>query len=229
MTSKRRSLVVPSWLWGALLAVPGLTWSACDDDDDDEEDVTTDAGADAAVRDGAVFDATRDSQGGDAMALDDAEVAAVAAAINTGEINAAMVALARAQSTQVRNYAQLMINEHTAAQMRLATVLQTAAITPTPSALSQQVQIGGATVVDQLQITPAASFDTVYLQSQIGAHQFSRNLLMNTLIPAARNPSLKATLEMFFVEVSGHLMAAQQLVDERRPDGGVGDAGADAN
>jgi predicted outer membrane protein len=225
--------------WLCCLSLCGALASGCSDDDDDDGKADSgarlDAGADASTgangSDGGIdasIDAAVDGGGSpgtiavDAatVVLSPAQVVGVAAALNTGEIEAGTLAQGKAVSTAAKDYASMMVTMHTAAQQRQAAL----GVAPAPSPEQMTVTTMAATALQNLQTLPAGpSFDTAYLESQVLMHTNARNLIDNLLLPNAANaPALRDELTRTRGEVVAHLTQAMALLG----DGGV--SGADA-
>lgn len=191
-------------------------------------DTGTDAGVDVAVDGGAAVEVTGDPQ-----------VAAVVAAADTGEINAATYALTRAADSRVRDFAQMMVTDHTALMTAAMTVLTAQGITPQSSPLSAQVTADNAAALQALQTAPAAVFDRTYVNGQVSAHQQVLATMDLVLLPAVTNAAFRAALTSARARVAMHLDMARQLqlvltsvasdggvvADGGTVDGGPGDAG----
>jgi putative membrane protein len=81
-------------------------------------------------------------------------------------IDAAQLAIARAQSPAVRAYAQQMVADYGAALKDLGQTAQQLSLTMPPT-------IGGsyATRLTALQVAPAESFDSMYMEAQAKVHK----------------------------------------------------------
>jgi putative membrane protein len=161
-------------------------------------------------------------------AASDGQIASVMLEANTGEVSAAAIALAKASSSAVISFATMMVTDHTAANARLALVLQQQNITAADSALRQMLAMQAAQTVSTLLATSPSAFDQAYVASQITMHTMVLQLLDNQLIPNAQNAALKAELQMERTAVMNHLTAAQQL-QTSLADGGATDAGGNAD
>ncbi len=148
------------------------------------------------------------------VVLNDGQIAAVMVGANSGEVQAAQVALSRSGSdnTAVRTFATMMVTDHNAANARLQSLLQSANITAQDSSQRQALATQAAQTVNTLWATPDATFNAVYAQSQVTIHQMVMQLLQNQLIPAVQNAALKSELQTELTAVMGHLTQAQQLV-----------------
>jgi putative membrane protein len=199
-----------------LMAAVSFGVAGCDDDDhhrkdageDARTDTGTDAGMDGAVPKDAAVDAAPDAV---AEVLNDNQIAAVAMAANTGEIEEGQFAEPRATNTAVRDFAMRMVTEHTASNMQLATVVQQQDLMPAPSATSQQLMTESANTIAMLQGLSGTAFDQAYIASQVTGHQQVLTLIDTTLIPQAQNAELRAFLETMRATVAAHLAAAEQI------------------
>jgi putative membrane protein len=176
--------------------------------------------------DGGIADGSMTGDGGgDAgtMPLSEPISAGIMLEANHGEVAAGELAVTRAQSAAVRSFAQQMITDHNAANMRLLMLTQSLGITPADSAQRRMLAMMAQTVMNQLWMVTGAAFDTAYVQSQVQAHQQVLMLLDTSLIPGAQNAQMKAELMATRMTVAMHLAVAMSLAS---PDGGAGTDGA---
>lgn len=82
------------------------------------------------------------------------------------EIQAADIALERSQNAQVRELAEMIKRDHTAASERLMPAAEAAGQTP-PTELDERRQ----GMLDNLRAASADEFDMVYLNQQVAAHE----------------------------------------------------------
>lgn len=87
-------------------------------------------------------------------------------AANQYEISAAQLALQMSTNPDVRSFAQMMVDQHTAAIGQVGGALQSINMNPPPVQLTPDLQAR----LDGLRNT-GANFDAAYLQDQIAAHQ----------------------------------------------------------
>lgn len=168
-------------LGALLLGVALLSAGGCDDDDNEEVTAPD--------------------------AMSDANVVAVAMAANSGEITTSQPAAQRATSASVRAYAQMMIDDHTAANQQL----QSLGIAPAPNALSQQLTQTAAQATAVLSQLSGAALDSFYVNMQVQLHQVALTELRTTLLPEAERAQLRTLLQQMETTVAAHLEAAQQL------------------
>jgi len=201
------------------LALAGTPVSGCSDDEDTsgiDRRSPSDGGIGAARADGGV-DGGLDATGSDAAALlTEAQVVGVAAAINTGEIEAGTLAQTKATDAATRDFASMMVTMHTAAQARQSAL----GITPASSSQQSTVMSMSASALQALQTVPAGpSFDAAYLQSQIAMHTSALEIIDEVLRPSATTAALRSELTRTRGEVISHLSQARTLAGSR--DGGA--------
>jgi len=154
--------------------------------------------------------------------LDEGQLLAVLASVDTGEIKQAQVALAKAASSQVRNFASDMIEQHTRAKQSGAAFATQNGLAQRSSPASQKLERDGGEVLDSLQRTDIREFDQVYVQTQLNQHAAVLDMLDTQLIPSAPTARIKQHLTAARTMVQQHLTHAQQLrdsvsADQQRP------------
>ena len=102
------------------------------------------------------------------------------------EIRSSEVALQKSQSDAVRGFAQMMINDHTAASEGLKTAAEQDGVSVPAEMLEKH-----ATQLQTLQDAPAESFDTSYTQAQVAAHEEAL-ALMQSYAETGEGAALKA-------------------------------------
>lgn len=147
-----------------------------------------------------------------ATVMADANVAAVAHAANMDEIQTSQVALQRSQNAQVRQFAQMMITEHTAVDQQMMQMLQARSMAPQPNAAAQAAMEATRATVANLTQRSGMDFDRAYMMHQVQAHRWTLTSLDQTLIPSTRDPEMKAFLTTRVRPgVAMHLEAAQRI------------------
>jgi putative membrane protein len=203
----------------ALAVAPVMT--ACSGDDDDNHDVvvTSDSGAsrDASThadgstsnRDGAVSDgAQRDAA---QAALAEPQSAHVLLTINQGEIQLAMLATSRAARPEVRNFANLMITDHTAATDMINAWLRSSSTTAMDNDVSMGLMADASATQAQLATLMGASFDSQYIRSQVTMHRQALDLIDARILPGAQDDAFRALVNMIRQTVEQHLRQAMAL------------------
>ena len=126
----------------------------------------------------------------------------VAASSDLFEIQSSQLALSRSQSPRIRQFAQMMVNDHNNMTRQLMAAAQASGVPPmTPRLLPPH-----AAMLRRLQT--ARNFDNAYARQQVMAHQMALRLHQNY---AARGdaPALRSVAGAAVPIVSQHLQMAQ--------------------
>ncbi|MDB4975208.1 MAG: hypothetical protein JWN48_3549 [Myxococcaceae bacterium] len=228
ISNRRRSAIFPVLLTSGLLAI------GCGDDDKGSVG-RSDAGVTLDATVVAVVDATVGLTGGDAGSLDglhevlsDSQIAGVLAALNQGEIDQGNYALTKARDQATKDYAQMMVTMHTAAQAAQASLLQTLGLTAAESALSRLLTTEASAELQQLKSTKDSDFDETYVLGQARQHRAALNVIIDSLLPQADAPALKTELQSVRATVTAHLDQANALLGVRADAGVAEIIGLDA-
>ena len=133
-----------------------------------------------------------------------------AAASDAFEIASSELALQKAQSAEIKQFAQMMIDGHRASTDKLKSALagMDGAPAPDPTLTAEQ-----ELAMEQLRAASGAAFDQAYAAAQVDGHQKALALL-ETQASADGNPLSGFAKEMVPV-VSEHLEMAKQLNPQR--------------
>ncbi|WP_029416856.1 DUF4142 domain-containing protein [Brevundimonas bacteroides] len=126
------------------------------------------------------------------------------------EIMAADIALERTQSAEVRELAQMIKTDHTAASERFKPIAAAEAGDVTlPTELDERRQ----GLIDNLRSAPAEGFDQVYLAQQVAAHQEAVTLHRG-FSDNADAPRLAEHARTVLPRIEAHLQMAEQMAGE---------------
>jgi putative membrane protein len=129
-----------------------------------------------------------------------------AAASDMYEVEAARIAQEKGQSEPVKQFAQMMITDHTTSSENLmAAAGQVSGITVAPRLTAMQQQM-----LSELQNTGGEAFDRTYKQQQVDAHQQTLNALQNYAQSGTEEP-LKSFAASTAPVVEMHLGMANEL------------------
>lgn len=132
---------------------------------------------------------------------------AMAASSDQFEIQSGQLALQMSQNAAVRNFANLLIADHTRTSQIMMTSAQSAGLTPPPPALLPPQQA----MLDQLRAAGSGtSFDVAFQQAQISAHQQALQLHQN-YAASGDNPALRNVASQTMPVIQMHLNQAQAL------------------
>lgn len=123
------------------------------------------------------------------------------------EIQSSQLALAASQNMAVRNFANLLIADHTRMGAAMAAAAQSAGITPPPPAMLPEQQAA----LDQLRAAGTGpNFDMAFRQAQIAAHQQALGLMQN-YAASGDVPALRTAAQQAIPAIQMHLQQAQIL------------------
>lgn len=144
-------------------------------------------------------------------ALSDAEIVNITDSVDSAEIAQANVARSRARHEAVKQFAQHMISQHTAAKQRGADLVHEKNMTPVTSTVSSSLQRGSRQMLETLKAQDLAAFDVTYIAGQIEEHQQVLQLLNSQLIPNATDADLRSLLTDAREMVERHIAAAKTI------------------
>lgn len=145
------------------------------------------------------------------VTLTDAEIVQVLHVANMGEINAAKEAQTKATNPQVKQFAEMMIKDHTEMDRKVKELEQKLGLKPADSALSTGLQAKAKTAIAGLKATSGEVFDEGYMASQVSMHGDVKEAIRDSLMPSVKNAELKALLQEAKPKIDMHLQKAQQL------------------
>ena len=123
------------------------------------------------------------------------------------EIQSSQLALQMSQNPAIRNFANMLIADHTRLSQAMAAAAVSAGLTPPPPALLPAQQAA----LDQLRATaPGMAFDVAFQQAQIQAHQNALTLMQN-YASGGDVPALRAAASSAIPTIQMHLQQAQML------------------
>jgi putative membrane protein len=144
----------------------------------------------------------------------DAQIIAFAATANAGEVQEGQLAQHKATNAAVKNFAKLMVTDHTkmlADTRALATKL---AITPDSSKddVKDLAKEGQDQIKDLTNKKAGKDWDEDYMGKQVDDHQKVLDKL-NDASQSAKSPDLKNALNESIAKVQGHLTQAKAIKD----------------
>lgn len=144
--------------------------------------------------------------------MTDGQVLALFDEANTADIWSGRLAVAKAQSADVRNLGAMVVAEHEAVQhtARELAKQQRISMVPPPSDDSAQSL---ATGVALLQSRSGAEFDRAYLAHELAFHRAAIDAVKSTLLPAATNAELKSLLTNVLAGFEHHLAETRRVAD----------------
>lgn len=141
----------------------------------------------------------------------DAQIAQIVVTANQVDIDAGQLAKSKASSKDVKDFAQLMITDHSGVNKSAVELVTRLHVTPQPSATSDSLKQGGEQNVAALKKLSGSAFDRAYVDHEVAYHQAVIDAVDSTLIPNAQNAELKALLIKVRPAFVAHLAHAKEL------------------
>jgi putative membrane protein len=136
----------------------------------------------------------------------DASFATQAAASDQFEIQSSQIALQKARSPRVKQFAQRMIDAHTQTTQQLTGIATAKGMTLTPTLDDQQ-----QTMISNLQaMRGGPAFDRAYLHDQVAGHAAAVALYQNE-IATGQDADIKGFAQQTLPVVQNHLRDARRL------------------
>lgn len=143
-------------------------------------------------------------------ALDDATIVAIFDQANTSDIETGELAAKRGHDQRVRALGAQFAHDHTVVRQQGRDLARKLGVTPTPPA-DDKSGAEQAALMKLLRSKKGAEFDKAYLAHEVAFHAQVIDAINKTLLPAIKNPELKALVEKVTPAFQGHLLAAQHL------------------
>jgi putative membrane protein len=141
----------------------------------------------------------------------DAQIAAIVVTANQVDIDAGKLAAARAAASEVKDFAQLMVNDHSGVNKSATELVGKLKVKPEDNPTSRSLQQGGDANIANLKKLQGAAFDRAYVDQEVAYHQAVLDAMDKSLIPSASNAELKALLVKVRPAFVAHLEHAKQL------------------
>ena len=141
----------------------------------------------------------------------DPQIAAIVVTANQVDVDAGKLAKSKAQSPEVKEFAQRMITDHSGVNKAATELVQKLHVTPEPNATSASLKQGGDENLAKLKTLSGTAFDKAYIDHEVAYHEAVLSALDKTLIPSAQNAELKALLVKVRPAFVAHLDMAKQL------------------
>ncbi len=146
-----------------------------------------------------------------AQTPNDAQIAAIVVTANQVDVDAGRLAASRASTEKVRQFANLMVTDHTAVNTSATNLATRLKVTPQENDTSRALKAGGDKHLATLKTLEGAAFDRAYVDHEVAYHQQVLDALDAQLIPNAQNAELKALLVKVRPAFVAHLEHARQL------------------
>ena len=141
----------------------------------------------------------------------DAQIAHIAVTANAIDSAAGVMAKQKGSAKAVKDFAQAMINDHSAVNKEAVALATKLNVTPEDNDTSRQLKTGADQSQATLQSLTGAAFDSAYIAHEVEYHQAVLDALDKTLVPNAQNAELKGLLEKVRPNIAAHLERAKSV------------------
>lgn len=141
----------------------------------------------------------------------DAEIAQILLTANAGEVDAGKLAKKKTENADVKEFAEMMINEHSSVSDQTRSLAKKIDLKPAKSVASKDAEKDHEKAEKRLKSLKGAEFDREYVDAMVAGHQAVLDTLDSTLIPNAKNAELKDFLTKVRPAVESHLQHAKSL------------------
>ena len=165
---------------------------------------TTTAGAGATDTSMAAGAGSSTSMKAPAATMTDAQIFAMLAAANQGEIDAGKMASTKATSASVRSFARDMVTAHTKMLNDGNALAKKLNITPDTTAADSINAMNQLTAATLKAAAKGAAFDSAYVNAQVAGHEYVLDMVKRAE-GQAQNADLKSALTSAEPQVQQHL------------------------
>ena len=146
-----------------------------------------------------------------AAAPTDPQIAMIAVTADTIDIDAGKLAVEKTTNPKVKDFAELMVRDHTSVNSQATALAQKLNLTPEESATSRGLKADADKEATKLKGLSGAAFDKAYADNEVAYHEKVLGALDKTLIPNAKNAELKSLLESARPIFESHLNHAKEV------------------
>ena len=146
--------------------------------------------------------------------INDLQIAHIAYTADVIDIRYAHLALAISDDPAVREFAELMLRDHTAVNEGALALLAKLNVAPEDNPTSQSLLSQAATKRSELAQLSGSAFDKAYAENELAYHQFVNAAVEGTFIPATQNGELKEFLTVALATFQAHEAHAEMMVDD---------------
>jgi putative membrane protein len=141
----------------------------------------------------------------------DPQIAAIVVTANQVDVDAGKLAQRKTHAKQIKDFAKLMITDHSNLNKAAAALAHKLNLTPEDNATSEALKKGGDDNLATLKTLTGHAFDKAYVDHEVAYHQQVLDAIDKTLIPSAKNEELKGLLVKARPVIAEHLEHAREL------------------
>jgi len=146
--------------------------------------------------------------------LNDLQIAHVAYTADNIDIRYAHLALAISSNEDIREFAENMINDHTAVNEQALALLKKLDAQPQDNFLSKTLMENADKLIDEMSKLRGAEFDKKYAENELAYHKAVNDLVENAFIPNIENGEVKALFEVGLGIFKAHEGHAEMMVKQ---------------
>lgn len=146
------------------------------------------------------------------ISTQDREFAKQATYSNLAETAMGQLALTETEDESIRQFAQMMVTEHTQAQDELRYLAESYEL-EIPDTLNSEQQA----IYEELEQLEGYAFDSAYISSQVVAHQQAQQIFQKQ-IDQGENPNILDYASSILPHINEHLTQAMELKEELVPE-----------
>jgi putative membrane protein len=143
--------------------------------------------------------------------VSDPQIAAIVVTANQVDIDAGKFASKQTASAEVKQFAEMMVTDHTSVNKSAVDLATRLKVTPEENDTSRALKAGGDQNLAALGHLSGAAFDKAYVDHEVAYHEQVIKALDDVLIPNATNAELKALLVKVRPAFIAHLDHAKHL------------------
>ncbi len=144
--------------------------------------------------------------------LNDLEIAHVAYTADVIDIRYARLALAISKNPAIHEFANTMIRDHNAVNVKALALLKRLNAAAKDNFLSQQLNGQADKLVKEMSHLRGDAFNHRYAENELAYHKSVNGLVEATFIPNIQNPEVKALFEEALVIFKAHQRHAEKMV-----------------
>src|SRR5438067_8235531 len=141
----------------------------------------------------------------------DPQIAHIAYTAGNIDIAAGKQALARSHNRAIRSFAQQMVRDHQAVNVKALALVKKLHVTPEANPTSAGLQKDATATLRRLSHLHGKAFDRAYVSNEVAYHKTVNGALESTLIPSAKNEQLKSLLQTGLTLFREHQKHAEDL------------------
>jgi putative membrane protein len=135
----------------------------------------------------------------------------IAVTADNVDIDSSKLAAEKTSNSKVKDFANLMVRDHTSVNKKATALAKKLNLTPEESDTSRTLKSNGDQTLEKLRGMNGAAFDKAYIDNEISYHELVLKTVDDTLIPNTKNAELKSLLESARPIFVSHLNHAKQV------------------